>query len=84
MAVQDIDEISAYLSQFYASTFKKFLVMLENHISHLQTNPYIGTVYKEYRKLVVSDYLIFYKVDDKEQAVKIYRVLHSAQDLKNL
>lgn len=80
VAEQDIDDIGAYLSQFYASTFKKFMRSLKKSISHLKTSPYLGVPYRDYRKLVVGVYLVFYKVDEEQKTVRIYRVLHGARD----
>lgn len=80
VAEQDLEDIADYLSQFYPSTLKKFMNMLEKHLSSLRDMPYIGTEYGDYRKLVASDYLIFYKVLEEQNLIKIYRVLHGARD----
>ena len=80
VAEQDLNSIAEYLSQFYASTFGKFMNMLEKSIVNLETSPFMGVKYGNYRKLAVSDYLVFYKVDEDAELVKIYRVLHGAQD----
>jgi len=81
-AEQDIDDIAAYLSQFYKSTFAKFMTMFNESILYLQDSPYIGTAYKNYRKLVVLNYLVFYKVDEKQKVIKIHRILHGKRDLE--
>ena len=80
LALQDLTDIAAYLSQFYASTFGAFMQSLEKGILNLETSPLIGTKHGNYRRLVVSDYLVSYKADEDAQLVKIYRVLHGAQD----
>jgi len=80
IAEQDLGNIADYLSNFYSSTFKSFIVMLEKSIANLQAMPYIGVKYRNYHKLIVSEYLIFYQVDENENIVKIYRILHSLRD----
>ena len=82
IAEQDLQEIAEYLSNFYPSTLKKFIDNFDDNIRLLQTNPCLGMPYHQYRKLVLTgtDYLVFYKVDETESAVKIYRVLHGARD----
>lgn len=80
IAEEDIDNIGVYMSQFYPSTFKNFLRSLENSIGSLQASPYMGVVHRDYRKLVIGDYLIFYKVDEERKAIAIFRVLHGARD----
>ncbi|MCL2838743.1 MAG: type II toxin-antitoxin system RelE/ParE family toxin [Oscillospiraceae bacterium] len=81
-AKQDIENIAEYLSQFYANTFKNFMITLEKAIFNLENMPYIGSEYKDYRRLVVEDYLVFYKVNDTNGIVKIYRVLRGAQGVE--
>ena len=80
VAEQDLENIAEYFSRFYTSTFWNFMNMLEKSIVNLETSPFMGVKYGNYRKLVVSDYLVFYKVDEDAELVKIYRVLHGVQD----
>jgi len=81
---QDIADIKAYLSQFYENTFPNFMAKLERNVKNLEDMPYIGVAYKDYRRLVVDDYLVFYKVDETMHTVQIFRVLHGAQDILNM
>lgn len=80
VAELDLEEIADYLSRFYPSTLKKFMNILEKHLSSLQDMPYIGTEYGGYLKLVALDYLVFYKVLEEQNLIKIFRVLHGARD----
>ena len=80
-AKQNLREIALYLSQFYENTFEKFMNQLDKSVSHLEEMPHMGMIYKDFRRLVVDDYLIFYKVDEKAQEVRIYRILHGSQNL---
>lgn len=85
LAVNDYDDISDYLSRFYPRTIEKFLNELEKYIAVLKENPYAFEKYKpkpQYRRMVVMEYLVFYKVIDKTHTVEIHRILHGARNIK--
>ena len=79
---RDVAEIKVYMSQFYESTFSNFMKKLKRSASLLENMPYIGTMYKGYHRLIVDDYLVFYKVDDVLKIVEIYRVIHGSKDIQ--
>lgn len=39
-------------------------------------------VYKDYRRTLIKKYSIFYKINEEEKEVLIYRVLHQSQNFK--
>ena len=83
-AKDDINEIRKYLSKFYPSTPKTFFALLKKRISNLKQNPFICQPYEKrpsYRRLVVNDYLVFYKVDESRHVVQIHRILHGSCDI---
>jgi addiction module RelE/StbE family toxin len=83
-AAKDIEEICQYLSQFYPGTPGRFLDELEKTLGGLAQNPYMSAEYernKTYRRLIVQDYLVFYKIFKPGKMVKIYRVLHGKRDI---
>jgi mRNA-degrading endonuclease RelE of RelBE toxin-antitoxin system len=46
--------------------------------------PYMYEAYGDnpsYRRMVVSDYLVFYKVNDEKRIIAIHRVLYRARDI---
>jgi addiction module RelE/StbE family toxin len=82
-AAKDIEEICQYLSQFYPGTPGRFLDELEKTLDGLAQNPYMSVEYegnKAYRRLIVQDYLVFYKIAKPGRVVKIYRVLHGKRN----
>jgi plasmid stabilization system protein ParE len=84
MAEDDLDEICEYLSQFYPGTVGRFLEVLEERFDHVAYNPRMYQPYawnKEYRRIVAGDYLAFYKVDDDEKRVDVYRILHGKRNI---
>lgn len=83
--VTDRAEIRAYLAQYYESTVRNFFLLLKERIGQLKKFPYSGPVYEDdpdYRKLVVGDYLVFYRVNEEDQTVEIHRIFHGSQDIK--
>jgi len=82
LAKQDIDEIEQYLSRFYPSTARKFFAELQYSIQLLQDTPDMGEIYRQYRRLVVQKYLVFYKVSHEECLVDIYRILRGTVNVE--
>ena len=86
-AERDIDCIEEYLSQFYTSTAQNFFTQLKKQVFMLEDMPYFCPVYEDdtyFRRMVVSDYLLFYSIDEKRQLVVIHRIFHSKRDTSQL
>jgi len=84
-ALGDLREIRAHLSRFYPQTAARFLDALEKKTATLADAPYAFPEYEHrpaYRKLVVSEYVLLYKVDDEHQIVAIHRILHGARNIR--
>ena len=87
MAYEDYDAIYEYLSQFYPSTPEKFLAELEKSTATLEHSPYAFEVYApvpQYRRMVVQNYLVFYKVFEESRKVEIHRILHGARNIQSI
>jgi addiction module RelE/StbE family toxin len=83
-AKEDKKNIQTYLSKFYPETPHRFTASLKEHIANLKDNPYIYPEYPEntdYRRMFVSNYIVFYKVNDAEKQIDIYRILRATWDL---
>ena len=84
LAVQDLNEIARYLSGFYPNTASRVLKELREKITKLGATPKMCEVYRldpAYRRLVVDQYLVFYRVNDENKIVEIHRVLRGAWNL---
>jgi addiction module RelE/StbE family toxin len=94
LAREDVKEIRSYLAQFYPGTPAKFLSALKEQIGNLTENPYMYEAYDKmssdntssdktpsFRRMVVSNYLVFYKVDDEKRTIAIHRILHGSRDI---
>ena len=84
LAVQDLNEIARYLSGFYPKTARRVLKELREKITKLGDTPKMCEVYRldpAYRRMVVDQYLVFYRVNDEIKTVEVHRVLRGAWNL---
>ena len=87
IAISDIAEVEAYLSQFYESTASRVMERLEERISLLSENPkmcQVSRYNRHFRQMVVENYLVFYVVDVELKIVVISRVLRAQADVRNV
>ena len=87
LAEKDLEEICQYLSGFYPGTPGKFLDALEKDLDYLSLNPKMYPKYEynnEYRKMVTENYLIFYKTDEVNNRVNVYRILHEKRNISTI
>ncbi len=83
-AERDLDSILAYKAQFYDGTADVFLTALDITLNAISDNSLMYPVYENnpiYRRAVIDEYLLFYRVFEKSHEVRIYRVLHGKRDL---
>lgn len=84
IALEDIADITAYLGQFYPSTTQKVFDKMEKQALSLQERPFLYPKYQrmqEYRKMPVDEYLVFYRVNEKNETVEICRILHGQRNI---
>ena len=80
LARDDLREIREYLSELGEGPAKKFRASFEKFNGQVAEMPYMFSHYEcnpVYRRAVLAyDYLVFYRVDEDKEIVKVYRVLH--------
>ena len=93
IAMQDMVEIATYISHELcnpeaAEKLANDMVMAAENLTDF---PYVGSVYyppkpmkKEYRKLIVKNYIMFYHVDENAKKVLIARVVYARRDYAKL
>ncbi len=84
LAVQDLNDIARYLSGFYPKTASRVLKELREKITKLGDTPKMCEIYRldpAYRRMVVDQYLVFYRVNDEIKTVEVHRVLRGAWNL---
>jgi len=83
IANRDIIRIDNALTE-YPNKAKRIFKEMDSKVTDLEDMPYIWPVYQEkpeYRRMILEDHLLFYKVDDGEHKVRIYRVLFDKMDI---
>jgi len=93
LADSDLDSIVQYITERLAEpkAASDFLDAVDKCYSHLENNPLIyercrdPKLNKEgYRKAVIKNYVLVYKVDEIAETVDIYRFFHGSQDYVSL
>ena len=83
IANRDIVRIDEALSE-YPNKAARIFQEMDKKVAFLEDLPYMWPVYQakpEYRQMILEDYLLFYKVDEDEHKVKIYRILYNKMDI---
>jgi len=83
IAYNDILRISEALTD-YPSKAKRLFREMDTKVKMVEKMPYSWPVYHakpEYRYIILEDHLLFYKVDEDERKIKVYRILYSKMDI---
>jgi len=92
-ASKDLDKIFAYIANylFVPNAAHSLMEKIEKSILRLCDHPLSGSLCedvtlraKDYRKLVVDNYIVFHLVDEMNQQVVIARVFYGAMDYERL
>lgn len=93
LAFDDLNEIDTYISETLCNeaAAERLLDEIEHSVNQLKQFPYIGSevedsylAAKGYRKLVVSNYLVFHLVNEQAKEIVIMRVIYGAREYHNL
>lgn len=92
-AFEDLDEIYSYISTdlYNQGAADNLMEMIETSIMRLMDFPFSCSFVtdeilkdKGYRKLIVQNYIAFYRVRDEEKQVVVMRVLYGGQKYQDL
>ena len=81
----DIAEVTTYLEE-YSQKAKRIFEKIDKKLSNLLTNPKLYPVYEnftEFRKIVVEDYLVFYKISENSNVIEVHRLIYGKMDIPN-
>ncbi len=87
IAANDFREICEYKSKFYKGTTLKFIEEFKKRLDIISENPNIYPKYtfdNKYRKCVIMDYLVFYKVHEESNTVSIYRIINGKREIADI
>lgn len=85
IAVTDLESIYKYINEELTNTkaAKDLMSKVRRSFEQIANFPYSCPACrreKEYRKLIIDNYIAFYKVDEDTKTVLIYRVLYGMMD----
>ena len=92
-AIQDIAEITRYIAHELCnpSAANKLVAAMLEAADRLALFPYInpvhitsGNVNPEYRKQIVRNYIMFYRVSEEDKKVMIVRIIYAHRDYDRL
>ena len=87
-AETDIIEIDAYLYEHSPTAADKFTDSIEKLTETLRCYPFMFPVYENdpyFRHMTLPyKYRLFYHVDEDNELIKIYRILHGMRDVKGI
>jgi addiction module RelE/StbE family toxin len=84
-ALNDIAEIQVFNKRFSEKYQTEIIAKIKHACQLLALNPEIHPHYRHnpsFRRIVVDDYQVFYKVDEQAERVSIYRILHGARNIR--
>jgi len=64
---------------------KRLFDKIRSNMELVKGNPYMYKSYDgrpQFRRMVVDDYLVFYKVNEEERAIEIHHILHGMMDIE--
>lgn len=93
LAHEDLDSIVSYIVDQLKNTTAAidFLNEVDKCYGYLRTNPFmyescydIHLFKKGYRKVIIKNYVLIYKVNEASKMVNIYRFFHCSQNYASL
>ena len=84
-AKYDREAIKIYLDQYSPVAAKRIFDKIKSNLELVKENPYMYEAYErrpQFRKMVVEDYLVFYKVKEEEKIIEVYRILNGMTDIE--
>lgn len=80
----DVLTIADYLSE-YPKKARHLFEQVDKALLDVAQMPRMYPMYEDnplFRKIVVLDYLVFYKIDEANHIVEVHRLIYSEMDLK--
>lgn len=80
----DVLTIADYLSE-YPKKARRLFEQVDKALLDVAQMPRMYPMYEDnplFRKIVVLDYLVFYKIDEANHIVEVHRLIYGEMDLK--
>ena len=81
----DREVIKAYLNQYSPVAAKRLFDKIKSNMELVKENPYLYEAYErrpQFRRMVVEDYLLFYKVKEEEKTIEVHHILHNSMNIE--
>ena len=82
---RDREAIKAYLSQYSTTAAMRLFEKIRNKMELVKSNPYMHKSYEgrpQFRRMVIEDYLIFYKVIETSKTIEVHHIFHGTRDIE--
>jgi len=83
-AKQDREAIKKYRDQYSLTATGRLFSKIKSKVELAKENPYAYPAYErrpQFRRIVAGDYLVFYKVNEKEKTIEVHHILHGMVDI---
>lgn len=84
-ALDDLEEIRAYLSEHSTKAYPQFLTVLENRISLIENNPRLFKSFEHnpaYRRMGLDyGFVAFYSIDDDDKIIGVRTIVHGTRNI---
>jgi plasmid stabilization system protein ParE len=77
--------IISYLNQYSMTAANRLFEKIKSNMEYVKENPYLYEIYErrpQFRRMVVGDYLVFYKINEEEKTVEIHHIFHGRMDIE--
>ena len=84
-AKYDRETVKAYLNQYSLTAAKRLFDKIKSNLELVKENPYMYEAYErrpQFRRMVVEDYLVFYKVREEEKIIEIHHIFNSTMNIE--
>ena len=85
-AIHNREEAKKYLDQYSPTAYKRIFGKIKANMELVKIHPYMFEAYErraKYRRMVIEDYILFYKVYEAERKIEVVRILHGAVDIES-
>ena len=80
----DVTAFAEFLDK-YPRKARRILKKLDRILERLPDLPKLHPIYEDYpefRKIVIEDYLVFYKIIDGKKLIEVHRLLYGGMDIR--
>jgi addiction module RelE/StbE family toxin len=84
-ARHDRKTIKSYLNQYSLTAARRLFDKIKANMEYVKENPHMYETYErkpQFRRMVIEDYLLFYKVNENDKTVEVHHILHGMMNIE--